>query len=317
MNSFSFLSNRVRNISDRKLIGIAVAAAIASLASVQSGQAFFDRGQAHPFPPASILWYDVNDSISEGYTFVGGAAGIDQSTNEDCSMEAALAAVSRFRPGARLISDMIVAEPGGYQVTFEDDPSRSFSVNQADISKHNIKDGAKWAAIIETAALERFPALVRGGAAANRLRAREDEPLCALGLTVMTGHQADFVRVADAGPERLGEIMWQSICMNMPMTAASNAPGLLPHPLIVPNHTELQPLVARRNSSKSLGTQHEQEASGTACAWTDKRRHSGFRWWRYRNEYREVQSILQVSQQISPLSSLKARHPHSRRTNQS
>src|SRR5271170_350240 len=148
----------------RNFVKVAVLTAFASMTCGSSGTATATCEQVHPFPPESIFFYDVNNSALQNGIGVGAAAGIDQGKNADCWFESALAAVARFPQGARLISEMIAAAPGGYEVTFQDQPQRHFHVTQAEITTLHLKDKATWADVLEAAGVKRFPAVTQGDA---------------------------------------------------------------------------------------------------------------------------------------------------------
>jgi hypothetical protein len=89
--------------------------------------------------------------------------------------------------------------------------------------------------VIEAAGIKRFPELLQHGEIGNtRLSTRLGEPLNALSLQMMTGHQAFVVHLANEQPEIIAGILERNTRMHMPMTAGS--PPNNPNPALVKGH---------------------------------------------------------------------------------
>jgi hypothetical protein len=213
----------------------AVFSGIASLLYASSGMATCD--QVHPFSPAQIFYYDVNNSAYVDGIRIGGASGVDQRADSDCWFESSLAAVARFPQGARLISEMIaVSDKGGYEVTFQDEPHIHYHVGSAEIANLHLKDKATWADVLEAAGVKRFPQVTQGDAGDASLSKKVGEKLDAFGLTVMTGHQSELVWTNQVSVEHLAEILERNMFMNMAMTASSHPKSEFTVQYVVPNH---------------------------------------------------------------------------------
>ncbi len=162
----------------------------------------------HPFPPASILWYQATSASND--SLLSGASGVDQGKIDNCWFESAVAAVARTAPGARLISDMITSPNSvNYTVIFPDTPDTKYTVTQAATRKTPIsKDSALWARVLELAFFERYPILKNttpsytlpngklvdgNGALANGFQTQFGMLNLQIGLQAMTGHQASAV----------------------------------------------------------------------------------------------------------------------------
>lgn len=164
---------------------------------------------------------------------VGPAAGIAQGAHGDCWFESSLAAVVRSPQGQQLVSNMIVQKADDvYEVTFPDEPSKSYPVTKRDFTEYEVRDKALWASIVEVASIKRFPQLQGKAHGANT----HGIPTVYTGLKAMTGHEPKLVIPANLEKLVLAQLIDKNLKEQIPMVVASRSPQKLPAPGVVPNH---------------------------------------------------------------------------------
>jgi len=207
--------------------------------ALSTPSAMSDPCQWHPFSASAIRYTDIGSApIAQG-----GAGGVDQGPHSDCWLESAVAAAAMTRRGSRLLSDMIAQSSGGYQVTFEEQPTNHIRVTQADITNFALKDSAQWACVVEAAGILLYPELLdtnktKEGRILNASKPMP-EPNDVLGLTLLTGHQAADIDLKSTPTQAVAELLERNLRSEIPMTAASNAPTnakAIANSIVVPNH---------------------------------------------------------------------------------
>jgi hypothetical protein len=161
-----------------------------------------------------------------------GAAGIQQTNYPNCWFEASLAAVAEVPRGQRVIAEMITqVSPDTYVVAFPIDRQPIY-VSTQEIANHNLRDRASWAAILDCAAMKKFPDNdAADGPQFNRPKIKK-------GLELMTGESIQFVRPDTCSDEQLAAVIEQSVVAKQPIVMASKSPQENGHiiQVVTPNH---------------------------------------------------------------------------------
>jgi Calpain family cysteine protease len=105
-------------------------------------------------------------------------------------------------------------------------------VSTQEIASHNLRDRASWAAILDCAAMKKFPDNdAADGPQFNRPKIKK-------GLELMTGESIQFVRPDICSDEQLVAIIQQAVVAKQPIVMASKSPQENGHivQVVTPNH---------------------------------------------------------------------------------
>lgn len=176
-------------------------------------------GLIHPFPASVIEHW--------------GPKGVLQGKTPNCWFQAALMAVAAIPQGQSMISDMIVRNPDTtYGVTFRGDSSKRISVSSSELMGRRLLNPAPWANVIEVAEHQEFPDNDEADSPAR------GSPKIKTGLSILTGHQSQFLRPESISTGELEKIISGCVERHVPIIIATKSPqetGGLPQ-VIVPNH---------------------------------------------------------------------------------